>query len=392
MVSSPTVATTVSGATAGAAASCATAPQRGASAQGDRPTEQQHAARGRTHRHAVQVESWNSLLEPGAGPRRATGVVWPILRSVDKQKARSYMSHRFQEGLTGRARPAICRMTYGALRRPATHRIKRTIAMVACSARQGDLRFGQSIGRSSASSPRSTPSTRSSPSSRSSATTQLQGQDRRVQGRARTRARRSTICSSPPSPRCARRRKRTLGMRHFDVQLIGGMVLNERAIAEMKTGEGKTLVATLADLSQRADRQGRRTSSPSTTTWSGATPPGWARSTSSSASSTGIIVHGMTDAERKASYAADVTYGTNNEFGFDYLRDNMKYTPRPDGAARPRLRHRRRSGLDPHRRSAHAADHFRPVRRPLRALREDRRDHPDHRRRRFRASTRSSAR
>ncbi|MEQ1900714.1 MAG: preprotein translocase subunit SecA [Devosia sp.] len=118
--------------------------------------------------------------------------------------------------------------------------------------------------------------------------------------------------------------KRALGMRHFDVQLIGGMVLNERAIAEMRTGEGKTLVATLPVYLNALAGQGvhvvtvndylaRRDSQ-----WMG-------QIYKFLGLSVGIIVHGLDDAERKASYAADVTYGTNNEFGFDYLRDNMKY-------------------------------------------------------------------
>ncbi|HWA17431.1 MAG TPA: preprotein translocase subunit SecA [Devosia sp.] len=118
--------------------------------------------------------------------------------------------------------------------------------------------------------------------------------------------------------------KRTLGMRHFDVQLIGGMVLNERAIAEMRTGEGKTLVATLPVYLNALNGQGvhvvtvndylaRRDSK-----WMG-------QIYEFLGLTVGIIVHGLTDEERKASYAADVTYGTNNEFGFDYLRDNMKY-------------------------------------------------------------------
>ena len=75
-----------------------------------------------------------------------------------------------------------------------------------------------------------------------------------------------------------------------------------------------------------------------------------------------------TTTERRAAYACDITYGTNNEFGFDYLRDNMKYELRADGAARPQLRDRRRGRLDPGRRGAHAADHLRPDRGPLRAL------------------------
>ncbi|RYE06982.1 MAG: preprotein translocase subunit SecA [Hyphomicrobiales bacterium] len=118
--------------------------------------------------------------------------------------------------------------------------------------------------------------------------------------------------------------KRVLGMRHFDVQLIGGMVLNERSIAEMRTGEGKTLVATLPVYLNALTGDGvhvvtvndylaRRDSQ-----WMG-------QLYNFLGLSTGIIVHGLSDPERKQSYAADVTYGTNNEFGFDYLRDNMKY-------------------------------------------------------------------
>jgi preprotein translocase subunit SecA len=118
--------------------------------------------------------------------------------------------------------------------------------------------------------------------------------------------------------------KRALGMRHFDVQLIGGMVLNERSIAEMRTGEGKTLVATLPVYLNALEGKGvhvvtvndylaRRDAA-----WMG-------KVYNFLGLSTGIIVHGLSDAERKASYEADVTYGTNNEYGFDYLRDNMKY-------------------------------------------------------------------
>ena len=119
--------------------------------------------------------------------------------------------------------------------------------------------------------------------------------------------------------------KRALGMRHFDVQLVGGMVLNERSIAEMRTGEGKTLVATLPVYLNALTGQGvhvvtvndylaRRDAA-----WMG-------QLYNFLGLEVGIIVHGLSDAERKASYAADVTYGTNNEFGFDYLRDNMKYS------------------------------------------------------------------
>src|ERR1700729_607862 len=118
--------------------------------------------------------------------------------------------------------------------------------------------------------------------------------------------------------------KRTLGQRHFDVQLIGGMVLHEGRIAEMKTGEGKTLVATLPvylnALAGRGvhvvtvnDYLARRDSE-----WMG-------QIYKFLGLTVGVIVHGMDDAQRKEAYACDVTYGTNNELGFDYLRDNMKY-------------------------------------------------------------------
>ncbi len=118
--------------------------------------------------------------------------------------------------------------------------------------------------------------------------------------------------------------RRVLNMRHFDVQLIGGMVLHEGKIAEMKTGEGKTLVATLPvylnALSERGvhvvtvnDYLAKRDSE-----WMG-------KLYSFLGLTVGVIVHDLDDDQRRAAYAADVTYGTNNEFGFDYLRDNMKF-------------------------------------------------------------------
>jgi preprotein translocase subunit SecA len=117
---------------------------------------------------------------------------------------------------------------------------------------------------------------------------------------------------------------RVLNMRHFDVQLIGGIVLHSGKISEMKTGEGKTLVATLAVYLNALAGKGvhvvtvndylaRRDSE-----WMG-------RLYTFLGLTTGLIVHGLNDEERKASYGADITYGTNNEFGFDYLRDNMKF-------------------------------------------------------------------
>jgi preprotein translocase subunit SecA len=118
--------------------------------------------------------------------------------------------------------------------------------------------------------------------------------------------------------------KRTLGQRHFDVQLMGGMVLHKGMISEMRTGEGKTLVSTLpvylSALSGKGvhvvtvnDYLARRDSE-----WMG-------QIYRFLGLSVGVIVHEMTDVQRQESYGADITYGTNNEFGFDYLRDNMKF-------------------------------------------------------------------
>jgi len=119
--------------------------------------------------------------------------------------------------------------------------------------------------------------------------------------------------------------KRTLNMRHFDVQLVGGMVLNDRGIAEMRTGEGKTLVATLPVYLNALTGQGVHLVTVNDylvtrdMAWMG-------QIYRFLGLTTGIIVHDMTDEQRKEAYGADVTYGTNNEFGFDYLRDNMKYS------------------------------------------------------------------
>ena len=118
--------------------------------------------------------------------------------------------------------------------------------------------------------------------------------------------------------------KRSLGLRPFDVQLLGGMILNAGMISEMKTGEGKTLVATLpvylnalAGLGVHVvtvnDYLAKRDA-----IWMG-------KVYSALGMATGVIVHGLSDDERRKAYASDITYGTNNELGFDYLRDNMKY-------------------------------------------------------------------
>ena len=118
--------------------------------------------------------------------------------------------------------------------------------------------------------------------------------------------------------------RRFLNMRHFDVQLIGGLVLHDGKIAEMKTGEGKTLVATLPAVLNALAARGvhivtvndylaRRDAE-----WMSPLYRGLGMSV-------GVIVNDLDDTQRRAAYGADITYGTNNEYGFDYLRDNMKY-------------------------------------------------------------------
>src|SRR5687767_3482182 len=125
---------------------------------------------------------------------------------------------------------------------------------------------------------------------------------------------------------CREAARRTLGMRHFDVQLIGGMVLHQGKIAEMKTGEGKTLTATLPTYLNALTGKGVHVVTVNDylakrdAEWMG-------RLHGFLGVSTGVIVHGLDDFERQQNYNADITYGQNNEFGFDYLRDNMKTSP-----------------------------------------------------------------
>jgi preprotein translocase subunit SecA len=118
--------------------------------------------------------------------------------------------------------------------------------------------------------------------------------------------------------------RRVLGMRPFDVQLIGGMILHSNAIAEMKTGEGKTLVGTLPVYLNALSGKGVHvvTVNDYLAQRDAAT---MARLYGFLGLTTGVIVHGLSDEERAAAYACDITYATNNELGFDYLRDNMKY-------------------------------------------------------------------
>src|SRR6202045_5288059 len=118
--------------------------------------------------------------------------------------------------------------------------------------------------------------------------------------------------------------RRVLNMRHFDVQLIGGMVLHNGTIAEMKTGEGKTLVAPLPVYLNALG--GRGVHVVTVNDYLAKRDAEWMGQIYKFLGLTvGVIVHGLDDPQRKAAYECDVTYGTNNELGFDYLRDNMKY-------------------------------------------------------------------
>ena len=118
--------------------------------------------------------------------------------------------------------------------------------------------------------------------------------------------------------------RRALGQRHFDVQMIGGMVLHAGDIAEMRTGEGKTLVATVATYLNALAGQGVHVIT--VNDYLASRDAEWmGRVYKFLGMSVGVIVHGLDDDQRREAYAADITYGTNNEFGFDYLRDNMKY-------------------------------------------------------------------
>src|SRR6266850_6311229 len=123
---------------------------------------------------------------------------------------------------------------------------------------------------------------------------------------------------------CREAGRRILNMRHFDVQLIGGIVLHRGKIAEMRTGEGKTLVATLPVYLNALEGKGVHVVTVNDylahrdSEWMGRIYKGLGMSV-------GVIVHDLDDRERQAAYACDITYGTNNEYGFDYLRDNMKF-------------------------------------------------------------------
>ncbi|GAB0057667.1 Protein translocase subunit SecA [Candidatus Magnetaquicoccaceae bacterium FCR-1] len=119
--------------------------------------------------------------------------------------------------------------------------------------------------------------------------------------------------------------KRTTGMRHFDVQLVGGIVLHQGKIAEMKTGEGKTLVATLPLYLNALSGKGAHLVT--VNDYLATRDAAWmGKIYAALGMKTGIIIHGLDDQERRDAYRADITYGTNNEFGFDFLRDNMKFS------------------------------------------------------------------
>jgi len=119
--------------------------------------------------------------------------------------------------------------------------------------------------------------------------------------------------------------KRSLGQRHYDVQLIGGLVLHEGNIAEMATGEGKTLVATLAVYLNALEGKGVHVIT--VNDYLAQRDAAWMGEVYKFLGlSVGCIIHGLDDDERRKQYHSDVTYGTNNEFGFDYLRDNMKFS------------------------------------------------------------------
>ena len=119
--------------------------------------------------------------------------------------------------------------------------------------------------------------------------------------------------------------KRSLGQRHYDVQLVGGITLHRGEIAEMRTGEGKTLVATLAVYLNALAGKGVHVVT--VNDYLASRDAEWmGKVYAFMGLTTGCVVHGLTDQQRQDAYACDVTYGTNNEFGFDYLRDNMKYS------------------------------------------------------------------
>ena len=155
--------------------------------------------------------------------------------------------------------------------------------------------------------------------------------------------------------------------------MIGGIALHRGEIAEMRTGEGKTLVATLAVYLNALPGKGVHVVT--VNDYLAKRDAEWMGQIYNFLGLTvGVIVPNLIDHLRREAYECDITYATNNELGFDYLRDNMKYS-RAQMVQRPfSIRDRRRGRFDPDRRSAHAADHFRPDRRQVGAVHVGRRD------------------
>ena len=164
--------------------------------------------------------------------------------------------------------------------------------------------------------------------------------------------------------------RRTLKMRHFDVQLIGGIALHQGKIAEMRTGEGKTLVATLAAYLNALT--GRGVHIVTVNEYLAQRDADWMAPVYRFLGlEVGVIKSNQPVEEKRRAYAADITYGTNNEFGFDYLRDNLAFRPEDRVQRTLDLCDRRRGRLDFDRRGAHAAHHLRALRGEHRAVRPD---------------------
>jgi hypothetical protein len=169
--------------------------------------------------------------------------------------------------------------------------------------------------------------------------------------------------------------KRVMKMRHFDVQMLGGMSLHNGKISEMRTGEGKTLTATLPVYLNALTGKGVHVVT--VNDYLASRDARWMGKLYNFLGLTvGINLPNMSREEKQAAYGSDITYGTNNEYGFDYLRDNMVYEVGRPRAARPELRHRRRGGLHPDRRGAHTPHHQRPGRRPHRDVPGDEQGRP----------------
>ena len=176
-----------------------------------------------------------------------------------------------------------------------------------------------------------------------------------------------TTCCRKPSPWCARPRKRTLGQRHFDVQLVGGMVLHDGKIAEMKTGEGKTLVATLPVYLNALAGKGVHVVT--VNDYLARRDAEWMGQIYRFLGMTvGVIVHGQDDDTKRAQYARRHHLRHQQRVRLRLPARQHEVPAGGHGPARLLLRHRRRGGLHPDRRGAHAADHLRPGRGQLRPV------------------------